>query len=402
MDGRVYLEQVCSRSWVDPVGAVQLSTRLSKLLKSKFDCIRSRGNQLWFITLTYDPKRWGIEDWASSSEAERAAAGERLWDSMTADRHVSRFVERWSLASGLEVKGRWWSKREFTERGLIHHHLLFEGPHRFDYRTLLDAWGWGRMDCQPARSDEALSWYVGKYCTKTGHAPPAWVYERDPGTLRFTTCADGWWSELEKDVESLPRSVRDRLGLRERERRELDAYECRESIGARVKRLAQTVRVRGAGLVQEIDGISLGAFRLLRDREWWESHLAKVRRTMDEVAGAAFGQVVAEIREARRVLVDDPEALLRATVERLQRSVDERWERAAFALEGSGRESPCLGMPVNRPTESQASIWGEEVTLSSSQQCARGEGENELGADGFSVPCWGSGVEVGPKLVAMS
>ena len=392
MDDRTFLEQGRSRTWLDPVGAKELSSACMRMLKSKFDCIAKRkGRKLYFCTLTYDPEPWGVDDWNDANVFELADAAESCWDAMTEDRHVSRFMRRLEEETGEDFRGRWWSKREFTKAGFVHHHLLVEGPDFLDYGKVCRCWGHGRVDCQVARSHQGLAWYVGKYCTKYGDDPPPWILARPVGTVRITTSSDGWWSELKGDLSEAPRSVRDRHGEPRcdaglprcdaaRHRAEDEAYGCYESIGDRIRRQAETVVVRRSGVRVNVQGATLDEWRASRDEKWYRRHLVKERSCMDAVTGLPVSQAVRELREVaaakRRTGVLSPS---------LNRHEGGEADRSGMS-EANGRERSDRGLERSEAERLQAVVGSTSLILSSPQECGVRERQGVLFGQGEGYP----------------
>ncbi|MGB3468674.1 MAG: hypothetical protein WBA74_25540, partial [Cyclobacteriaceae bacterium] len=287
MSDLLSIEQQRCRSWVDPIGARELSSHVAGRLRRKAQAIKSRGADVLFVTLTYDPAVWGIEDWASSTSSDRDRASERCWDAMTRDRHVHQLMECVSEVWGVDLKGKWWSKREFTKNGFLHHHLLVELPvdRHVQHVAFAVAWGhgpggmgMGRVQFEKARTVEGVAVYCGKYCTKYGDDPPDWVFDRDHGSLRFTTCSDGWWADLESDLPGSPRPPSSN-DIRARERAEDRLHGVRETVGMRLDRMANTVRVRKAGRCEEIPGVTLEDIRA--SGLYGEKHRVKRRAPFD-------------------------------------------------------------------------------------------------------------------------
>ena len=355
-------------------------------LRSKFDCIAARpGRQLYFVTTTYDPKRWGVEDWKTANVFELADASEECWDAMTRDRHVSRFMDRLGEAVGEDFSGRWWSKREFTKAGFVHNHLLIEGPEFLDYGKVHECWGFGRVDCQKARSHGGLAWYVGKYCTKYGDEPPAWILARPHGTARFTTSSDGWWSELHGDLSDKPRSVRDREGWgqaaegsrpgtgrdadacpRPRHVRDIELDRecgCYESAGDRIERLSRTVVVRRPGKRVDVEGVTLEEFRRDRDARWYAKRVTKSRACMDAVAGLPVAQAVRELRLIASLNRERPEA---------------GPDREAVRGGTTGQCEAATGPAAVDIGPGRAAVVGRSLILSSPQECVEGTKQGVL------------------------
>lgn len=307
MEDRTFIEQGRSRSWLDPVGAAEISSLCVSRLLCKAECIKERGNKLWFVTTTYDPHQWGIDDWASRSWPSADDAAELCWDAMTGDRHLHHFMKRLGERINYDFRGKWWSKREFHKSGFVHHHMLIEGPQYIDFRETRLAWGWGRVKVEGAKKGPiALCKYVGKYCTKYGDDAPDWIMAREAGTVRMTTSSEGWWSELDHAatagdaVESLDRSGR--RSTASAPVGEDKRYGCVESIGDRVRRLSRTVIVRRPGVRRDVQGVTLDEFRRNRDDRWYRGHVVKERRSMDAITGLPVSQAVRELEEIRRHL----------------------------------------------------------------------------------------------------
>ena len=286
-----------SRSWVDPVGSLELASLCCNQLKRKFASIQDRGGKVYFVTLTYDPDQWlsdGVT-WRNAQANQRLAASEKCWDAMTRDKHLHHFVDRLESLTGLKLSGRWWSKREFTKNGFLHHHLVIDGPDFMDFSCVNQAWHFGRVDAQVARTSDGLASYVGKYCTKVGETPPAWLFERPAGSLRFTTSSDRWWSsDLGKVGPVRPRSIVRKP--RRTDRQEDKAYDCFETVGMRINRKAQTVIVRSNGQRDEVQGLTFDDYRRYRDPRT-AAAVIKARRSMDAVVGLPFSQAVRELRQ---------------------------------------------------------------------------------------------------------
>jgi hypothetical protein len=174
-------------SWLDPVGAQILSSRLNKRLVHRNRVARQNGEPGLFITLTYNRA-----DWESAQE---------LWDNAGSLRHVPRFMDRLRKLGVVERSAVWCCKKEFQQGGWLHYHLLVYGVRYLPPEVAADAWGHGFVSIK--RVNRRRLDYTAKYNAKIGQYPE-WLLDREVGSVRIFSVSHGFWQASEAQQAQSP------------------------------------------------------------------------------------------------------------------------------------------------------------------------------------------------------
>jgi hypothetical protein len=138
-----------------------------------------------FMTLTYDLRRYG--------DLHDPSLPERLWEIARTNKDVSKFMGRLGEKLGKELTGLWRVKVEFTQRGMLHFHLLLRGFEYISWMDVEDAWGHGFVKVQKAKRKHAS--YMAKYQAKAG-GYPQFLYDKSRRAVKVWGTSPGFWVGL--------------------------------------------------------------------------------------------------------------------------------------------------------------------------------------------------------------
>jgi hypothetical protein len=258
-------------SWLDPESAAILGWKLDKRLKA-----RCEGQEGRFITLTYDPKRWG--------------SAQECFDRARAEKHVSRFMRKLAVLLGVDLKGKWLCKMEFQQSGFVHWHILLLGVgfiNPVQFRQIYDLWGKGSINVKPLTEENIK--YLTKYVAKDGSVP-GWVYGYPARSIKVVRPSQGFWGDEQAA------KAREKTAKRKQEQEEKEAEEFYVPIGEKIRIEKTLLRVDGKAFsVAAPRHRVLGALREYFGRpcgeegSWlhYEGSLAKLQAVLARLVGRA-------------------------------------------------------------------------------------------------------------------
>ncbi|MEM6538823.1 MAG: hypothetical protein AAF668_13970 [Pseudomonadota bacterium] len=267
------------RSHLCPIEGPRLAAYEGRRLERWLAACRYRGEDVMFLTLTYDPAPYGGVNHPDCIES--------IWEAAKRNKHLSRCMTRLGEALGRSLKGMWRAKAEFQPRsGLLHFHVLLRGFPFIDFRILRDAWGHGVV--KPLRAQRKHARYIAKYAAKSGKMSfPDFLLDQSARSVKLWHTSPGFWDILH-DVEDVAVSEKKcRLGSTRR-----DYYRCHsrivEGINPRsnLPRDGETLRERlqrPVGVVVSdqdngtlhVEGVDAGTLVLVLVHQFGHRHVSK-------------------------------------------------------------------------------------------------------------------------------
>jgi|GEM_PF-6275770 len=213
-------------------------------MRAWLEACREAKESVAFISLTYDPSEFGGLDDPDCCES--------AWRASKDGKHVSRFMSRVEELSDVSLKGCWRAKMEFQNNGLIHYHILCRSWPYVDQRVLQEAWGWGIVHVQRAKTGHAE--YIAKYQAKAG-GYPEFLYRQARRSVKIWGTSPGFWKFLQKDAEQEPEPVADDVGdvnglpqaldtMRKAWRESCASWDGDETIGEAIERANRLIVAR--------------------------------------------------------------------------------------------------------------------------------------------------------------